>query len=519
MIEKYLNNRFFTLILTPFILGCLSVFSFQPFNLTVINFFILPSFFYLVFYIKKKSKSTYRKKPFRKNLFMCSTFFGFGFYLAGIHWITYSLTFDENFKFLIPFALILIPLFLSLFISLTILAIGNFINLNFSSIILFSSSLAFSDYLRSKILTGFPWNLWAYSFSSVTEIIQIVNKIGLFAFNLLSITIFVAPIIIFFKIELSKKILLSFALIFTLLSLYLYGSHSINHNQDYLSKVKDKFYIKAISPKFDLKYGLSSDEIKTRLQELIKYSSPEKNIKTLFVWPEGVFSGYDYNDISQFKNIFSENFNKNHFILLGVNRYDSEKKSYYNSLVIVDNQFKIIQEYKKRKLVPFGEFLPMSGFLNKFGFKKITEGHGSFLKGDKSENLKLENLNILPLICYEIIFTELTQQSSKNSNLIINISEDGWFGTSIGPQQHFIKGIFRAIEHNSYLVRSANKGITAIINNKGEIEKKLNPSEIGYISQKIPLIKTNKKNKNDLIFFILLFTYALFFKFNKNRNA
>ena len=72
----------------------------------------------------------------------------------------------------------------------------------------------------------------------------------------------------------------------------------------------------------------------------------------------------------------------------------------------------------------------------------------------------------MPLICYEIIFTELVQKSDQNTNLIVNISEDGWFGKSIGPYQHFAKGIFRAIEHNSYLLRSTNKGISAIINNK-----------------------------------------------------
>ena len=518
MIENYLNNRFLSLVFIPFFLGCFSVFSFEPFNLTLINFFILPMFFYLVFYIKKKSKSTYRKKPFKKNLFICGTFFGFGFYLAGIHWITYSLTFDESFKFLIPFGLILIPLFLSLFISLTILMIGPFLNLNFSSIFLFSSSLAFSDYLRSKILTGFPWNLWAYSFSWANEIIQIVNKIGLFAFNLIVITIFLTPVIFLLKVNLGKKIISVLITFLVFLSLYLHGSHSINQNQNYLSKISEKHFVKVISPSFDLKYGLSNEEIKLRLQKLIKYSSPEKNSKTLFVWPEGVFSGYDYNDILKFKSLFIENFSKNHFILLGLNTYDEEKNGHYNSLIIVNNRFEIIQDYRKQKLVPFGEFLPMNSFLNKFGLKKITEGHGSFLKGNKSGNLEIENLSILPLICYEIIFTELIQQSSSNSNLIINISEDGWFGTSIGPKQHFVKGIFRAIEHNTYLIRSANKGITAIVNNKGEIEKKLNPSEIGYISQEIPLIKTNKKIKNDLIFFILLFTYVLLFKFNRKKN-
>ena len=152
------------------------------------------------------------------------------------------------------------------------------------------------------------------------------------------------------------------------------------------------------------------------------------------------------------------------------------------------------------------------------GFKKITEGHGSFLQGKKGNNLLLEELNILPLICYEIIFPELTQKANKNTNLIVNISEDGWFGHSIGPQQHFAKAIFRSIENNSFLVRSANKGISAIINNKGEIVKRLNTFETGSIEMDIPLLKTEYKNKNDLIFFILLFTYLTIFFIFKNKD-
>ena len=142
-----------------------------------------------------------------------------------------------------------------------------------------------------------------------------------------------------------------------------------------------------------------------------------------------------------------------------------------------------------------------------------------FLKGNNQQNIKFENLSILPLICYEIIFTEFTQKSEVNTNLIINISEDGWFGESLGPYQHFIKSVFRAVEHNTFLIRSANKGISAIINNKGEIVKKLNTTEIGNIELEIPLIKTDKKNKNDLIFFILLFTYISLFIFYKKNNA
>ncbi len=519
MIEKYLNNRFYTLFLFPFILGCLTVFSFQPYNFTLINFIVLPFFFYLITYIKKKSKSIYRKKPYKKNLFFFGTAFGFGYYLSGIFWITYSLTFDESFRYLIPIGLILIPLFLSLFFSLPVLIIGPLLNNNIGSIFLLSGGLAFSDYLRAKILTGFPWNLWTYSFSWAIEVIQLLNVIGLFAFNLIIITIFMLPALLFFTINFKKK-LLSLSLIPSIFFLfYIYGNLTINMNDKNLKNLAENFYIKVVSPNFELEYGLSDEEMNLRLDSLIKYSDPNRKLKTLFVWPEGVFSGYSYNEILFFKEKFSKNFNKNHFILFGINKSNMTNDGFYNSLIIVNNNFDIIGEYKKQKLVPFGEFLPFANTLNKFGLKKITEGHGSFLKGDRHDNLIIENLNIMPLICYEIIFTKFIQNSSKETNLIINISEDGWFGNSIGPYQHFAKAIFRAIEQNSYLVRSANKGISAIINNKGLVVKKLEPFESGNIELEVPLIKSQNKNKNDLIFFVLLFTYILFFKLYKKNNV
>ena len=124
----------------------------------------------------------------------------------------------------------------------------------------------------------------------------------------------------------------------------------------------------------------------------------------------------------------------------------------------------------------------------------------------------------MPLICYEIIFTNLIQKSNNETNLIVNLSEDGWFGNSIGPDQHFVKSIFRAIENNTFLLRSANQGVSAIIDNRGNIIKKLNRKEVGNIEFEVPLIKSNKV-KNDLIFFSLLITYLLIFQFYNKKNA
>ena len=88
MLNKLLSNRLFVLYLAPFIIGAFSTLSFEPFNLTIVNFLILPIFFYFIILINKKSKSVYRKKPFKKNFFLFGLFFGFGFYLSGISWIT-----------------------------------------------------------------------------------------------------------------------------------------------------------------------------------------------------------------------------------------------------------------------------------------------------------------------------------------------------------------------------------------------------------------------------------------------
>ena len=520
MINKILDNRFIIIYLLPFCLGGLTVFSFQPFNFSYINFILLPIFFSLVAFVSKRTKSVYRKKPYKKNLFLIGFIFGFGFYLSGIHWITYSLTFDESFKFLIPFALIFIPLFLGLFMGLIIFIIGPFINYNISSVLLFSGSFALSEYIRGKILSGFPWNLIGYSWSWFTEVLQILNYSGVYAFNLIAITVFTVPIVIFFRIKLiSKMIVLSLTFVL-LFSIYLYGTFSINKNRgllNYLNK-DEKIYVKVISPNFKLDYNSSIKDIEDKLNKVIRYSDPDKSKRTIFIWPEGIFTGYTFDEILNFKDIIKKSYGKSHLILFGINSINKKNGNYFNSLILVNHELKILYEYNKRKLVPFGEFLPFEKSLNRIGLKKITQGHGSFLKGKKQNNILIDNMNILPLICYEIIFPELIQKANNKTNLIINISEDGWFGNSIGPHQHFAKAIFRAIESDTYLIRSANQGISVIINNKGEIVKKLNTYETGNIELNVPLIKSEYKNKNDLIFFILLFTYLVIFLILKKKT-
>jgi apolipoprotein N-acyltransferase len=521
MILKFLSSRVFLIFIFPFILGAITVFSFQPYNFSYINFFVLPILFLLITYTQKKSKNTYRKKPYLLNLFLIGYLFGVGFFLSGIHWISYSLTFDENFKFLIPLAIIGLPIFLGLFFGLGVLIVGPFLQNNFTSILLFSSSFAFMDYLRAKILSGFPWNLWAYSWSWKPEMIQSLYFVGFFSFNLICITIFCSPLLLFFKKKFNIILFSIISLFF--FSNYIYGSSVIKKNNKDLVNLKLNFensiYIKIISPSLDLKYNLSNADLSKNISKLIKYSDPDKNKKTLFVWPEGVFTGFNLDQIRQYRTLFEKSFSEDHLILFGANtiKENSKKIDTFNSLIITNNKLDVNFQYNKIKLVPFGEVLPYENILRKFGLKKITEGYGSFSRGSKSNIYTSGNLKLLPLICYEIIFPELSQ---PKKNMIVNISEDAWFGNTIGPHQHFSKAIFRAVENNVYLVRSANKGFSAFIDNKGIVKKVLKPNERGAITFNVPIINNvQKKYKFDLIFFVLLFTaVSTFIILKKNEQ-
>ena len=129
-------------------------------------------------------------------------------------------------------------------------------------------------------------------------------------------------------------------------------------------------------------------------------------------------------------------------------------------------------------------------------------------------------INFLPLICYEIIYSgNLT--NNFDFEFILNISEDGWFGKSIGPKQHFIHSKFRAVENGKYIIRSSNNGMAAIINPLGYIENKIDYGISGYIDlEGIRDFKPTLFSKygNNIFFILILLYIVLTFSFNRIKN-
>ena len=523
---NFLSSKFFIIFFAPFLLGSALILGFSPFNITLINFFSFSLFLFLVFVVKKKTQSTFRKTKNKKYFFYQGCAFGFGFFLFGNYWIVISLTHDQIYSALIPLALILIPLFLSLFFGFATLIIGPFAEKNIFFILFFSLIFSLFEFLRGNILTGFPWNLISYTWSWSNETIQILSLIGTYGLSLISITFFCIPFLFFQKkIKMQNIFFLTFFVII-FIGNYTYGVIKINNNS---YKYDETLNIKIISPNFTLEDYANKSEL-SQLKRLIKISDPEKDKKTLFIWPEGIFYYSQLENIKKYKDLFNNSFSENHLIILGINnskKINDLDEKIFNSLVVLNSKLEIISLYNKIKLVPFGEFLPFEKFFSQLGLKKITRGYNSFSSGDSRKIINLGNnfnkKNILPLICYEVIYPGKIKTKKQLPDLVVNISEDAWFGESIGPHQHFVKAIYRSVEEGLFIARSANKGISAFIDPNGRVIKSLNTRESGNITLNFPYFSgsTLFSNYRNKIFLLIIFLYifiTLFLRKEKNNG-
>ena len=498
-------------------LGALTSLSLPPLNFFLINFFTFSIFFGFLF----KKLNLEKKKYF----FIYGWLFGFGYFLTNLYWITIALSFDKDLGYLIPIALIIIPSFLALFYGLIsiIFCLLNPKNI-LSAFFIFSLLFGIFEFIRGTILTGFPWNLIVYSFSENLNFINVISLIGTYSLNLIVISFFTAPAI--YVLRKSRREIMVCLLLFILpILILIYGN---SQKQKFLVKEEKKinYTIRIIGSNISLDRFYKDTLDKEIIEELILISSPEKNKKIFFLWPEGMLPNLYQDEMKVFSKSFKNNFDENHIIGIGLTKreYINNEYEFYNSFSVYDYNFNLIKDYNKNKLVPFGEFLPFESFLNKIGLKVITNNFGSFTKGYEREIIQIKDefgqFKFLPLICYEIIYSGSLFEDHK-FDYIFNISEDGWFGKSIGPKQHFIHSIFRAIETGKYVLRSANNGVTAIINPLGEIEKKINYENNGYIDfdKSKEVSETIFSTYGNKIFVILILLYIfIIFSFNRFKN-
>ncbi len=496
-------------------MGAISSYSLPPYNHFIINFITFSLFFIFIFNKKKKISGS-------KSFFQYGWCFGFGYFLFSLYWIAISLTFDQSFKFLIPITIILLPAFLAIFYGLITYLFSILYSKNvIISFFIFSILFGTIEFVRGSILTGFPWNLISLSFSNSIYFIQILSIIGTYSFNLICISLFTVPALFILRNS-KREIIVCFSFILLSAAFLIFGKIK-NDNFNSLESIKNSYTIKAISSNISLdRFYSKKDEIKI-INELIDLSTPTKIKPTIFLWPEGIIPDSYLSEMSIHKDIFLNKFGNNDLIIMGLNSIETRNNKFFlfNSMATFDNNLNIISSYNKVNLVPFGEFTPFEDIFSLIGFKTVTNNYQSFSSGKTRIPLNIKNskinLNLLPLICYEIIYSGKLSRDN-NFDYIFNISEDGWFGNSIGPKQHFAHSIFRSIESGKYIIRSANNGISAIINPMGFVEQKVEFGSTGSVElSENKLVKSTPfMSYGNKIFLMLILIYIfLIFSFKR----
>ena len=458
----------------PALFGLIGIFAFAPFS---IKFLIFISYGYLIRLLISNNNGVFWKV-------FC---WGLGHWGLGMSWIIVSVYYyGETTIAMSSIIYILLVVILTLIFTSPLLILKSAlsftkINNNFFSVLFISSIFAISEFSRYFFLNGVPWLIPGNIF--LDTISQNIYPI----FGVTAASFFIYFICALFIVYSNNKISYVSAAIL-IISLLPFSP---------ADEIKDGIKVSIVQPASDpfLKYEDNYYlKIEDNLNKLIDTVSKDSE---LVVLPEAELP-YSQNSIRFID--FLKNTEISEKIILGVWKYEDAKL--YNAIYSP----RYNEAYKKIHLVPFGEYIPfiegLRGIINFFDLPMSNVSHGSQLQ----ENIRiLDNIPISSPICFDIAFPNTVRKMNKSSLLMINVSNDTWFGNSIGPYHHLSIARVRSIENNRYTIRATNDGISAIISNKGTIVTLLDKGKSDILEGNVKLIKNSTfYSRNGHLFFIIL---------------
>ena len=484
---------------SSFILGSLSVQALPPFYHWYILFFTISGLLHLI-----------HQAPTKKQAFARGYWFGFGFFSFGLTWISNALLISpEKTGWLIPITFIASGAFFGIFIGLPAL-LSKIPSSIHSQYLSFSAWITIFEWIRSWILTGFPWNLWGTSLSFSLELIQFASVLGTYGLSFLLLLTVSAP---FLWIENKTKLsaLQSGLIIIAIPTfLYFYGHIRILKIDDTNnSPVKIRLVQPGISQKTKWHPNLKEEHFNKYINKTI--SHPLDDI-SMVVWGETA-SPYplDLDEKSLQKALNS--IPQNGYLVTGLIRYQTD---YYggwfpfNSSLVINKNGTIEDYYDKSHLVPFGEYIPLKQWLPNI-LQPVANIIGTLTPGDGHKIITLPKIPTFGIqICYEIIFPHQVINPKQKPEWLINLTNDGWYGISAGPYQHLVNTQMRSVEEGLTIIRSANNGISALINRYGKIISQLDLQEVAILDVNLPQktsIKTTYNSYGNIP--ILLICFAI----------
>jgi len=479
-----------------FLCGILVSFLYPPFFLTPAGFFIFPFLFYLL------NHKNYIALSHKKHFFS-GFIFGLGFFIIYLSWIKEPFFMEEITKKYFIFSYLLI-IYCALYYGV-IFFIISFFKTKIVKLFTLPMLIVLGEFISNNFIYGFPWLSFSLVHSNNIFGNSLIYFSGTYFTSYITILIFLSLSLFFIEnLKLRKALQLFYLFVFLLIIIL-----SLTRYYEAKSSKSDLINVSIIQSNFHTNQYLDQNE-KLKKQKFI-LDLIQKNKSEIILFGEN-----DYPFLMNLNNInlIQSHIQNNQSVIIGSTR--KEDNNYFNSIFLIrKNEYSY---FDKQILVPFGEFVPLR---NLFGFMEYISGSLDFTEGTKERNLQLNNIKILPVICYEILFFwKLLHQSNINSDIIINITNDSWFGDYSGPYQHFYFAKLRAAEFNKTLIRVSVNGISAGIDNFGRVIKfsKLNQQQNKIIS--IPINNSNNEyiKLHKIIFFLIFFPLLVILFFNK-KNA
>jgi len=445
--------------------GLLFPLGFAPFDYWLLTILSISLALYLI------------SEKVENNAFLLGLFYGIGQWGFGISWVYVSIHYHGNLGILgslfITSAFIL---FLSLYTGLTFYLVKKIktSNKNLNYLIIFPVVWVTVEVVRSYLFTGFPWLIVGGSLAG-TSVGGWIPILGIYGASILSVMIS-SCLVLFYKNK--TKMFGSPALILVIILLSSFTLTKINWTKE-ISTIQASIY----QPNLTLKEKWSSEGVR-KTMSMIDSSISNAQEGEIIIFPETaiIFDKEDLN--SWFSKIEKEAQLKNISLISGIIAKDTKNPSLIERYNRIEGFGAIKGHYDKIHLVPFGEYIPLRGYLDKF-LDILDINLINTLPGESYGLLKVDNIAVSASICYEIAFSDLVRKTAKKGNLLVTISNDTWFGSSIGPEQHLEIAQSRALEHQKSLIRATNSGISAIIDKKGNIVSRQGFFEDKQIKEKV----------------------------------
>jgi apolipoprotein N-acyltransferase len=397
--------------------------------------------------------------------------FGFGYFIVAFHWIAFAFLVDaETYLWMMPFAVGGLAGGMAIYWGLAALAATALWPRDVVRIIWLAACLAFAEWLRGHLLTGFPWAAPGLAAMGMGGLAQTASLIGMTGLTFLIALWATLPALVA-DMQRSRGETIAAMVIAVLLPLaWMWGEWRLDHASSAdVAGVK----LKIVQPDIPQDEKWREGNARAIFEKLMSLSM-EDGI-THVIWPESAVP-FLVEESEGARTRIAEMLAGKGTLIMGALRREGRGSdaNIFNSILVFDGQANVTAHYDKWRLVPGGEFLPFETVLEPLGFRKVVTVPGSFAAGPGPRTFAIPNAPDAGfLVCYEAIFPHQLVDPDRRPDWIINVTNDGWFGRSTGPWQHLAQARMRAIEQGLPIVRAANTGISAVIDAYGRLRSSL----------------------------------------------